>query len=233
MNALALGLVALAPPADATLYQFSVLESLNLANYDGRLEVRGLLRKGNFGLGTYNGLNGEMIVLDGKAYRADETGTIHLMSGGDKTPFAVVTHFRSATRLSLPEPRSLAELQAEIAKTLVTGVPYAIRVTASFDLIKARSFPKQTPPYKPLPELVPSQRTFEWRNRRAVLVGFNLPAFLARTNAPGFHFHTVTEDRRNGGHVLDAQLRDAVVELMPITKVEVEIPRTGVPGSGR
>ncbi|MGV3617140.1 MAG: acetolactate decarboxylase [Fimbriimonas sp.] len=235
MNALALGFLTLAPAPmpDATLYQFSVLETLNLANYDGALEVKRLLRRGDFGLGTYNGLNGEMIVLDGKAYQADETGTLHVMASGDRTPFAVVTRFRSAAKISLPEPRTLAELQAEIAKKLVAGTPYAIRVTGQFDVLKARSFPKQTPPYRPLPELVPGQKTFEWRDRRATLVGFFMPTYLARTNAPGFHFHTVTEDRRNGGHAMDAQIRNAVVDLMPIGKVEVEIPAGGIPGSGR
>jgi acetolactate decarboxylase len=225
---IALGLLVLAAPS--TLYQFSVLETLNLANYDGGIGIRQLLKHGDFGVGTYSGLNGEMIVLDGKPYRADETGTIHLMKGQDATPFACVTHFRPTRKLSFPTVRSLQTLQADIQKYFLPGIPYAIRVTGLCSVLKARSFPAQVSPYRPLPDLIPTQRTFEWRDRRATLVGFFMPSYVGKVNAPGFHFHTVTEDKKNGGHTLDAEIQDATVEMMPIDRYEVEFPKSGIPG---
>jgi acetolactate decarboxylase len=229
MTALTLGLLTLAP-APPTLFQYSVLETLNLANYDGGLPIRQLLKRGDFGVGTYAGLNGEMIVLDGKPYRADETGTIHLMKASDATPFACVTHFKPVAKLSFPTARNLQALQADIQKSLLPGKPYAIRVTGLCKVLRARSFPSQTPPYKPLPDLIPTQRTFAWENRPATLVGFFMPSYITKVNAPGFHFHSITEDRKNGGHVLDVEIQNATVELMPIDRYEVEFPKTGVPG---
>jgi acetolactate decarboxylase len=233
MNVLALGLLTLAPPADTVLYQYSVLDTLNQANYDGALDLAHLLQRGDFGLGTYNGLNGEMIVLDGTPYRADGTGTLHVPARDARTPFAFVTRFRSAERVTLPGVSTLSTLQAAVQPRLRVGKPYAIRVQGRCDRIKARSFPTQTPPYRPLPELVPTQATFEWRDRRATFVGFFMPQYVGKMNAPGFHFHGVTDDRKNGGHLLELEIRDAVIDLMPIDRFEFEFPLGGVPGSGR
>lgn len=230
MIGIAIGLLTAATPS--TIYQFSVLETLNLANYDGLLSIRQLLKRGDFGVGTYGALNGEMIVLDGKPYQADSSGTIHVMKGSDTTPFATVTRFRPTTKLSFPTARNLQALQADILKGLLPGTPYAIRITGLCNVLKARSFPAQTPPFKPLPELIPTQNTFEWRNRRATLVGFFMPSYVGKVTAPGFHFHAVTEDRKNGGHTLDAEIQDATVEIMPIDRFDFEIPKGGIRGGG-
>ena len=46
--------------------------------YDGEMTIGELLGKGNFGIGTFDALDGEMIILDGVCYqlRGDGTATI-------------------------------------------------------------------------------------------------------------------------------------------------------------
>ena len=40
-----------------------------LGQYDGVMEIAEILRYGGFGVGTLDRLDGELIVLDGKAYQ--------------------------------------------------------------------------------------------------------------------------------------------------------------------
>lgn len=46
--------------------QVSVINDLMIGRYDGVMPIRELLRCGNFGLGTLDHLDGELIVLDGR-----------------------------------------------------------------------------------------------------------------------------------------------------------------------
>ncbi len=56
-----------------TVYQTSLMSALLGGVYDGEMTVRELLRHGDFGLGTFNALDGEMVVLDGACYHYGET----------------------------------------------------------------------------------------------------------------------------------------------------------------
>ena len=61
---------------DDTLFQTSTITALSAGDYDGELTVAQLKEQGDFGLGTYDALDGEMIVLDG-------------VGGGDHLPAAL------------------------------------------------------------------------------------------------------------------------------------------------
>lgn len=52
-------------PAQDTLYQVSTLDSLMQGVYDGELMLEELLQRGDFGIGTFDALDGEMVILDG------------------------------------------------------------------------------------------------------------------------------------------------------------------------
>ncbi len=59
-----------------TMFQVALLQSLTQGYYDGIIEVSELKKYGDTGLGTFEGVNGEMIVLDGKVYQALGDGTV-------------------------------------------------------------------------------------------------------------------------------------------------------------
>ena len=58
------------------LFQASTVGALLHGAYDGDLSFAELAEHGDLGLGTLNGLDGEMIALDGAFYRADVDGRV-------------------------------------------------------------------------------------------------------------------------------------------------------------
>jgi alpha-acetolactate decarboxylase len=60
---------------DAEVYQFSTISALLEGVYDGDVTVAEILRHGDFGLGTFNHLDGEMVIFDGVCYRLRFDGT--------------------------------------------------------------------------------------------------------------------------------------------------------------
>src|SRR3954453_15163407 len=72
------------------LFQASTIAALLQGAYDGDLSFSELAEHGNLGLGTLNGLDGEMIAIDRRFYRADVDGAVSEVDGATRTPFAVV-----------------------------------------------------------------------------------------------------------------------------------------------
>ena len=75
------------PVRAAEVYQVSTISSLLAGGYDGDTTVGHLLRHGGFGLGTFNGVDGEMMVLDGRVYRGTVDGRAHAVAATALTPF--------------------------------------------------------------------------------------------------------------------------------------------------
>lgn len=219
-------LIGCGPQADG-LYQYSTINSLLEGVYDGELTCSQLLTHGDFGLGTFNGLDGEMVVVDGKVYKIKTDGDAYEMPADEKTPFAVVTFF---------EPDSIVEIESNndwtLEKLLARNVPpsnliQAIRVEGTFKYIKVRSVPRQTSPYARLIEVVKHQSVFELRNVRGTVLGFSLPAYMKALNVPGYHFHFITDDRTQGGHVLLCRPGDVLLKVDKIARIHVDLPQSG------
>jgi len=208
-------------------FQVSTLDALNAGVYEGALPLSALKLHGDFGLGTYDGLDGEMVFLDGKFYQVKEDGVGYIVADRVKTPFSTVTFFRPDRALNLTGKTNYQELQQQINAQLPTlNLPYAIRIKGNFPYLKVRSVPKQKSPYPPLAEVVSKQqRIFDLRNVKGTLVGFRLPQYLKGTNAAGYHFHFITDDLKAGGHLLDGEFMDNVVEVDALPDWEVTLPR--------
>src|ERR1700712_2394920 len=145
------------------LFQASTIGALLDGAFDGDLSFGELAEHGDLGLGTLNHLDGEMIALDGEFFRADVDGSVNRIGAGELTPFAVVTSFAPSLDLAFEEPLTHAELLARI-DTLVPGAAScAVRLDGRFELVRARSVPRQSPPYRPLTEVVADQHVFELR----------------------------------------------------------------------
>lgn len=83
-----------APPREATLFQVSSFTALLNANYDGWVTLGELRKHGDFGIGTFHALDGELVVVDGQAYRVGADGGVSPAPDLALTPFATVTAFR-------------------------------------------------------------------------------------------------------------------------------------------
>ena len=214
------------PPRD-TLVQYSTIKSLLAGDFDGDMTYRELRRQGDFGLGTFNALDGEMIALDGQFYQVRSDGKVVPVRDSMRTPFAVVTFFRADRSLTVTNSGSFHALEQWLDQMLpAKNAFYAIRIDGEFASIKARSVPPQVKPYPPLIEAAQKQTIFDLENVTGTLVGFRMPVFMAGLNVPGYHFHFITTDRQAGGHVLDCFVRRAAVQFDEPTRFLMVVPQT-------
>jgi acetolactate decarboxylase len=221
------GCVELRAPAQQVT-QISTYPALEMGLYDGDVTYAELGRMGDFGIGTFDGMDGEMIALDGKFYQARSDGSVRPAEGSLETPFATVTFFQPEQRLQTSRPfATYDELKAYLASVAPpANEPYAIRVDGAFPYVKIRSIPRQSEPYPPLADVVAQQTTWEHSNLRGTLVGYWFPEYLSELNAPGYHLHFISEDRRIAGHVLECSLDGAAIAIEPLDRVALQIPQT-------
>ena len=198
-----------------TLYQVSTLDALLAGDYDGRIDFRRLKRHGNFGLGTFDALDGEMVAVDGVFYQVRVDGIATRVSLDQLTPFSAVTYFRANDSFRVRGATSCSELHELLLRRFPSDeLLYAIKVTGRFTALKTRSVPAQEKPYPPLAEVIPQQQVvFDFAEVDATLAGFWLPSVLSEVNVAGFHFHAIMTDTMTGGHVLDCEIRDVEIEL--------------------
>lgn len=210
--------------AGQTLFQYSTIDALLAGLYDGDLTVAQLKERGGFGLGTLNGIDGELIVLDGEAYQAAAGGAVSVPAEDAQVPFATVVFFDVEQQTPLRSIRTLDDLNSAVRAQLSSENRFcAIRIDGTFRSVKTRAIAKQSPPYKPLAEVVKEQvvTTFDGRG---TLVGLYAPVFVKGVNVPGFHWHFIAEDRQGGGHVLDCSFDAAVAQLDMLHAFTVELP---------
>lgn len=190
-----------------SIFQISTLDALLNGDYEGRLTFSQLAEHGDFGVGTFQAVNGELIILEGVPYRATIDGLVSMADPNEETPFAVVKHFMKDEEYTLSNIESMEALGLVIDQYLTTDEnPYALLIDASFDSLVVRSVPEQMTPYPPLAEVVAIQTIFTHTDISGSLVGFKFPVYADGINVAGYHFHFVSDDRSVGGHVLGLQL---------------------------
>jgi len=189
---------------DDQLYQVSTIDALLAGVYDRAASVGELLQYGDFGIGTFDALDGELIALDGIVYRAASDGSVEAVPLDTGTPFMAVTAFTPDERFRLSAATDFATFQQQLEQDFPSrNLIYAIKAEGRFDWIRYRSVPRQQRPYVPLAEISDQQVLFEEREIEGSLVGFWCPPFVAGLNVPGFHLHFLSADRAHGGHLLD------------------------------
>ena len=184
-----------------------------------------LRQKGNLGIGTFNDLDGELVLLDGRVYCLRPQGDAEMISDDIRTPFALTTQFEGDT-----EDQFVKVEEGAFEPSLLDLVPsnnlmYAIRIDGHFDYVRARSVPKMMN-YMPLAEIAKLQTVFEFRDVEGTIVGFYTPNFLAGVHLPGLHLHFITTDRTRGGHLLAAAPSLVSVKLQHAPSVELGLPMT-------
>jgi acetolactate decarboxylase len=208
------------------LFQASTIGALLDGAFEGDLSFAELAEHGDLGLGTLNHLDGEMIAIDGEFFRADVNGQTRRIEPEEQTPFAVVTAFAPTVdeRLSGDE-LSHQELLARLDELVpIDASSCAIRLDGRFDLVRARSVPRQEPPYRPLTEVVADQHVFELRDLEGTMLGFRFPAYVEGIEVAGYHLHFISADRSRGGHVLDSRSRGLRARLDASDDLHVELP---------
>ena len=226
---LALVLLACGCAAPRTeLFQYATINSLLAGVFDGDLTIADLKRHGDFGIGTFNALDGELLALDGQFYQIHSDGHVYSATAAMRTPFATVLFFHPDRSFVLTNVASFHALEQQLDRFLPSpNAFYAFRLEVEGEFIKTRSVPRQQKPYPALAAAARNQSVFEFREITGTLVGLRTPDFMQGLNVPGYHFHFLTADRRAGGHVLDCVIRRAEVRIAATSNFCMYLPQRG------
>ena len=207
-----------AAPADReSIAQIALLQSLAQGYFGGTVTVKDLRAMGDVGIGTFEGLNGEMIVLDGTVYQALGDGRVIVSPDKTIIPYATVTFFDSDIPVELKNIRNKAEFEKALNDAVQRhGVNsfYMVKLPAEFSSVLFRSEYGSKEPYPTLVEALKGKQTeFTEKNIKGTLVGLYCPSYMGELNSVGWHFHFISEDKKKGGHILELSLKEGTAYL--------------------
>jgi acetolactate decarboxylase len=206
------------------LYQTSLMSALIAGLYEGEMTYGELRKHGDFGLGTFNDLDGEMVGFDGTFYQLRSDGSARPVTAGQKTPFAVVTSFWPEQELGVSQPMTKNDLLAMIEKATDANLFSAVRVDGMFDEVRTRTVQRQARPFPPLTEATKHQAEKVFTQVEGTLAGFRTPPYAQGIGVAGFHLHFLRQDKQAGGHALDYHLRAGRAQICTVHGFHVELP---------
>jgi acetolactate decarboxylase len=185
-----------------------------------------LRRHGDFGLGTVNFLDGEMVILDGCVYQIRSDGHVYGVRDDEQSPFACVTFFNPDTVDDL-ENSDGSKGFYDLLNNLIPSenMLYAIRIDGTFTHVRTRVVPRSEN-YTPLVEATKNQPVFDFHDVGGCLAGFYTPRFMESLNAPGYHIHFLSEDRQHGGHLIECVPGKVRIGIQHVPKLDVGLPIT-------
>ena len=192
---------------DDSMYQVSLMQAFMHGEYDGVITVGDLKKHGDIGLGTFEGVNGEMIILDGVVYQAAADGSINVMNDNEKIPFATITKFDEDGKIDNINAGNFNDLTSQLNKEIEkygTNNMYVIKIKGDFSNITVRSVEKQEKPYKEFTDVAAvDQKVFNHTDQTGTLVAVYFPEYMNELNMHGWHLHFPSDDKTKGGHVLE------------------------------
>ena len=214
-------------PEPNEIYQTATMEALLDGVYDGDVEIRELLSHGDFGLGTFNHLDGEMVILDGICYHLRADGSATVADDADRTPFAAVTRFKTDHTLVFTDPTNRADTVARIDSLIGSpNLMYAIRISGQFSEMSTRTVMAQSRPYPPLIKATEGQAESRRTDVTGTLAGFRLPDYDQGISVAGYHLHFLDEDRSEGGHAMDFRVSHGEARICTLSELHLSLPRT-------
>jgi acetolactate decarboxylase len=207
-----------------TLFQVSTSRALVQGVYQEAVSTALLVFHGDFGLGTFDELDGEMVILDGVVYQVRSDGTVHRVDRGAGTPFATVLYFVPDDSVPLKNVQSVAELcvicdQHRTSQNLF----YAFRVDGVFSYVHTRAM-QRTQSGTSLKIAASTQPEFQFRDIEGTLVGFWSPQFAGSIGIPGYHFHFLSTDRTKGGHILQCAGTGLRLQFEMVKEFHLSLP---------
>ena len=215
-------------PATNTVTQYSTIDALLAGAYDGVAPCQEVLQYGDLGIGTFNKLDGEMVVLDGVVYQVPVSGQVRIAEPSMTTPFASVCFFETEISFDLDSSTSFDALKARMDQAVPNANVFcAVKLHGHFKTMKTRSVPAQKKPYPALAEVVESQAVFDMTDVTGSIVGFRSPPYVKGINVPGYHLHFLSDDRTQGGHILAFDTHKATCQLDILDRFYMILPKGG------
>ena len=208
------------------LYLSAPVNAIVEGIYEEHVPFSEIKRHGDFGLGTFDLLDGEMVMLDGRVWQMSADGCVAEVVDEALTPFACVTFFRPEQHAEMHEEMEYDEFLRRLRAPLPSAnVFYAFRIEGEFAHMKVRSVPKSEC-YIPLVEIAKEQPVFEFENIRGTLAGFFTPDFMAAVSVPGMNLHFLCADLARSGHLLACRPSRVRVAVQALHTVELALPTT-------
>ena len=209
-----------------TLFQVSTSGALVAGVYDKEVSVQSILQHGDFGLGTFANLDGEMVVLDGRVYQVQGTGHVSEAGPDAGAPFAVVTRFSPQTDTETEPVASFKALESCCDRYRKSGnIFYAVRLDGRFKRVRTRAVnPPQ--PGTSFVDAAKAQSEFHFSDIDGTLIGLWSPGFSSAFSVSGYHFHFLSKDRQHGGHLLDVEAGPLRLRVEALTDFHLALPAT-------
>ena len=212
------------------MFQVSTLQALALGYSRAVIKVQELLREGDTGLGTFEDVNGEMIVMEGCCYRADQDGQVSVVPSDTGVPFAAVAKLTGQQQFPLENMPDIASVRTELTRKIEErfglNSMHVVRIDGVFEKVDARSEAPYRSHHVTLKEVLGrTQKAFVFENIRGSLVGVYFPDYMDGINMPGWHLHFLSEDRSKGGHVFDVSIKEGAAKVDKITDIFINLPK--------
>lgn len=212
------------------IYQVSTLQALALGYTRPVVTVQKLLEHGDTGLGTFENVDGEMIVVDGACYQARPDGSIVRAEDSAGVPFAVAGFVKNGRRFAMTEMQDIAaiklELTLKIEEEFGLNSIHVARIDGWFDTIHARAGAPYRSQHISLKDILSkTQKDFCFERLYGTLVCVYYPDYMDGINASGWHMHFLSEDRKLGGHVFEASMRSGECLVQKMDRIEIQLPR--------
>lgn len=209
-------------------YHYSIWWAFVNKVFEGDITAKELKTKGDMALGSYNLLDGELIMLDGTLYQAKENGEVLIPNDSIKVAYANAAFFDKDGGFTIDKVDNYDSLRAIInAKLPSKNFFYAFKITGDFKKMTCGGLHKQEPPFeKGLDVLIPSRPLFEREHFSGTMVGFYCPEFIGNINVAGFHFHFVSNDKKFAGHVMAFEAENLTLEFDKMSAYQFVLPET-------
>ena len=211
--------------AKDTLFQVSTVTGLEHGIFYPVVTVGELKQHGNVGVGAFEAMDGELILIDGESFNAMYDGKV--VPVDDQTPitYSAVAFFNANRTVLLQNVASYELLRQHIEKFLPNrNIFYVFKIYGTFNYLRVRSTAKQGEPYPGVAGVVKNQSVFEFTNLKGTLLGFRCPTYIQGIYAPGFHLHFISDDRQKGGHLLEANLAEGTGQIGYLTQMHLLLP---------
>ena len=209
-----------------TLWQLSTSSAVVEGVFKGSLKVADLNEHGDFGIGTFDHLDGEGVMLNGEIWQARADGQLVRAPDDAMTPFWIATHFKEDQAFNLPHVSSFEDLGHQLDPLRPSAnVFMAIKIEGCFRRICVRSVGRVEEGTSLL-TAASQQKEFVHEQLHGTLVGFWSPEYARSFNIPGYHFHFLSNDRCHGGHLLDLEAENLVAGLHLESDLKLALPQT-------
>ena len=209
-------------------YHYSIWWAFVNRIFDGTLTAKELKTKGDIALGSYNALDGELVMLDGILYQVTEDGVVREAEDDQLIAYTNAVFFEPEQSFTLDRVSNYEQLRSVLNEQIPSkNVFYAFRIKGKFAHVKCGGLHAQEKPYDTgLDVLIPNRPIFERENFSGTMVGFYCPEFIGNINVTGYHLHFISDDEQFGGHLMEFDAENLNVEIDPIHKYTFELPQT-------